>query len=80
MFIKVNYECISNATEACSRLNNLPNIFSADFETANKFSKTELDRLATLNYDILNDNIYQQINAIGLSHPELTTITHLSVA
>lgn len=80
MFIEVKYDYSNELNKIKYILENLPDLIAFDFEAANKCSKGEIKKLSELSYNILTDNIYQQINATGLSHPELTTITHLAVA
>ena len=78
--IKVNYTYSDEINTIKSTLEYLPNIIACDFEVANKYYKNEIEELKLLNYNILTDNINQQINANGLSHPSLTTITHFNIA
>lgn len=83
--MKVEYEYTDNAYKASKWLNELPDLFAADFEVASKFTAKEKDYLQ-LKYGLMKDLdfeqkrvIRQQIESDGLSHPSLTVITHLSV-
>jgi hypothetical protein len=78
--IKVNYTYSDEIDTIKSTLKSLPSIIACDFEVANKYYKNKIEELKLLNYSILTDNINQQINANGLSHPSLTTITHFNIA
>ena len=83
--IKVNYDYSNNLYKVKQWLDNLPNLFSADFEVSSKYTKKEKENFL---YKINNNNLsfndkrilLQKITSDGLSHPSLTTITHLSVA
>ena len=84
--IKVDYEYTDNVYKADKWLKSLPDLIAMDFETASIFTKKrkeilklKLDSFSSLTFEeqrLLN----QQILSNGLSHPSLTTITHLSVA
>ena len=82
--ISVTYEYTSNSYHAKQWLKNLPDLFAADFEIASKFSLDDKE----LNKIFLKQNyskrakrvLLQEITSDGLSHPSLTTITHLSIA
>ena len=82
--IKVNYEYTNNTYRAKQWLDNLPDLFAADFEVASKYTKKEKD---TFMYRLQNNNLsfeeyrttLQKYTSDGLSHPSLTVITHLSV-
>ena len=83
--IKVNYEYTHNTYKAKQWLNNLPDVFAADFEIASRYTnknkaviKENLD-----NYKLsfnTEKTLQQQLSSDGLSHPMLTKITHLSIA
>ena len=83
--IQVNYQYTSNCYKAKLWLDNLPELFAADFETASKYTKeekSEIKQLLTDNKDISFKEekiLSQQLNSDGLSHPSLSLITHLSV-
>ena len=60
-------------------------VFAADFETAAIYTQKEKEILAyRLDHRVLSDEerrvMLQQYKANGLSHPSMTTITHLSIA
>ena len=83
--IHVNYEYTNNTYKAFQWLNNLPELFSADFEIASKFTtkQKELFKYRLEHNKLSNEEkrVYLQwITSDGLSHPSLTYITHLSVA
>ena len=83
--IKVNYKYTNNTYKAKQWLDNLPDLFAADFETASKYTKKEKD---TFMYRLQHNNLsfeehrqlLQKYTSNGLSHPSLTVITHLSIA
>ena len=82
--IVVNYEYTNNLYKAKQWLNNLPDLFAADFEVASKYTKKEkeLIKYRLDNYKLAFEEervLLQQLTSDGLSHPSLTTITHLSV-
>lgn len=82
--ISVTYEYTNNVYRSLQWLKNLPDLFAADFEIASKFSLNDKE----LNKTLLNQDypkkvkrvLLQEITSDGLSHPSLTTITHLSIA
>lgn len=83
--IKVNYEYSDNAFKVSRWLEELPELFAADFEVASKFTAKEkehlqirLDTLHNLSFEEKRV-LQQQIESDGLSHPSLTVITHLSI-
>ena len=83
--ITVNYEYTNNLYKARQWLNNLPDLFAADFEIASKYTKKYKELLKyRLENQLLNNEqkrlLLQQITSDGLSHPSLTYITHLSIA
>ena len=78
--IKVNYTYSDDINVIKEQLENLPSIIACDFEVSNKLTLTERNKLRATDYSVLTDNVNQQINANGLSHPSLTTITHFQVA
>ena len=82
--IKVNYEYTNNLYKAKQWLDNLPELFAADFEVASKFTlkEKELIKYRLDNYKLTFEErrvLLQQLTSDGLSHPSLTVITHLSV-
>jgi len=84
---KVKYTSSKNLYEIISKLNNLPEVFTADFETASKFTTEEKSEMLiflethkeTLDREEIRQ-IRQFIESNGLSHPSLSCVTHLSVA
>ena len=82
--IVVNYEYTNNLYKAKQWLNNLPDLFAADFEVASKYTKRQKDLIKHRldNYKLSFEKervLLQQLTSDGLSHPSLTVITHLSV-
>ena len=81
--IQVNYEYTNNLYKAKQWLNNLPDLFAADFEVASKFTKKQKEVLKLRLENCYNNEkqriLLQQITSDGLSHPSLTYITHLSI-
>ena len=81
--IVVNYEYTNNLYKAKQWLNNLPDLFAADFEVASKFTKKQKEVLKLRLENCYNNEkqriLLQQITSDGLSHPSLTYITHLSI-
>lgn len=81
--IAVNYEYTNNLYKAKQWLNNLPDLFAADFEVASKFTKKQKEVLKLRLENCYNNEkqriLLQQITSDGLSHPSLTYITHLSI-
>ena len=82
--IKVNYEYTNNLYKAKQWLDNLPELFAVDFETASKFTlkEKEVIKYRLDNYKLSFEQrrvLLQQLTSDGLSHPSLTVITHLSV-
>ncbi len=83
--IQVNYQYTNNCYKAKLWLDNLPELFAADFEVASKWTVKEKEKIKnTINTHKLSfkreKTLLQQLTADGLSHPSLTSITHLSVA
>lgn len=83
--IKVNYEYTNNKFKALKWLNDLPELFAADFEVASKYTKEEKKRFAVQldTYRLSNEErriLLQKYTSDGLSHPAFTVITHLSIA
>lgn len=81
--ISVEYEYTDNMYKARQILENLPDLFAADFEVSPRWTKQEL-KLIKLRYNAAKDFetkrvLNQQLTADGLSHPSLTVITHLSL-
>lgn len=82
--IKVNYQSTNNAFTAQKWLANLPSLFAADFEVANKYTKeeravfahtveTSLDRLERV-------TAQAKLDSNQLGHPSHNELTHLSIA
>ena len=83
-FIVVNYEYTNNLYKAKQWLNNLPDLFAADFEVASKYTRKQKDLIKHRldNYKLAFEKervLLQQLTSDGLSHPSLTVITHLSI-
>lgn len=83
--IEVQYQSTNDPKVAQQLLNSLPNVFSADFETAIRYSKEVLQLAEEKAADKTlprKDRIrYQAIaNATALGHPSHCTITHCSIA
>ena len=87
--VQVEYEFTANAWRAYLWLQNLPDLFAADFETASLWSGKAQQELLKVQLGLLPEDdahfekrreLLQKLEADGLSHPSLTTITHLSVA
>lgn len=86
IILKVDYEVITTPYKAIQRLNSLPDYCAYDFETASKFTEAEKEvfkqRLYNPNFNLSSNAqriLNQNINANGLSHPLLSTITHLAI-
>lgn len=83
--IQVNYESTNDYKIARQWLDSLPNTFAADFETAIRYSKEEVEEAKRVVEDI-NYPKKQRISAqavakaTALGHPSHCTITHCSVA
>ena len=82
--IVVNYEYTNNLYKAKQWLNNLPDLFAADFEVASKYTRKQKDLIKHRldNYKLAFEKervLLQQLTSDGLSHPSLTVITHLSI-
>lgn len=83
--IEVQYESTTNPIVAANWLNSLPDVFSADFETAVRYDK---DTIAEAKEKMVDKMLprkeqiaYQAIaNASALGHPSHCTITHCSIA
>ena len=83
--VAVSYEVTNNQYKAKQWLNNLPDLFAADFETANRLSSKEkaIFKYRLDNFKLDGETkrvLQQQLYATALAHPSLTTITHLSIA
>ena len=83
--IKVEYEATNDASEAHKWLNDLPDLFAADFETAVKYPSEHIEEAKLLMLDTSLPRIeqvkYQAIaKASALGHPSHCTITHCSIA
>jgi hypothetical protein len=83
--IKVDYQSTNDAEVAKVWLNSLPDLFSADFETAIHYSKEVVEeaKLKMLDEELpKRERVrYQSIaNATALGHPSHCTITHCSIA
>lgn len=82
--IKVNYQYTNNMYRTKQWLDNLPDLFAADFEVSSKYTLKEKE---IFKYRLNNNNLsfeekrllLQKLSSNGLSHPSLTVITHLSV-
>lgn len=82
--IQVNYEYTNNLYKAKKWLQELPDLFAADFEVASRFTAKEKEHIKYKldNYHLKDESkriLLQQLTSNGLSHPSLTVITHLSV-
>lgn len=82
--IQVNYEYTNNLYKAKKWLQELPDLFAADFEVASKFTAKEKEHIKYKldNYHLKGESeriLLQQLTSNGLSHPSLTVITHLSI-
>ena len=82
--IKVNYQYTNNMYRAKQWLDNLPNLFAADFEVSSKYTleEKEIFKYRLDNNDLSFEErrlLLQKLSSNGLSHPSLTVITHLSV-
>lgn len=82
--VKIDYKVITTPYEIITALNQLPDYCAYDFETANKHTLAEIEKfkfiVENMNLDFeINRQYLQKINATGLSHPALTSITHLAV-
>jgi hypothetical protein len=83
--IKVDYQSTNDAETASKWLNNLPDLFSADFETSIHYSKEVVEeaKLKMLDEELpKRERVrYQSIaKATALGHPSHCTITHCSIA
>jgi len=83
--IKVQYQSTNDADVAKLWLEGLPEVFSADFETAIRYTKETVDeaKLLMVDKDIpkLDRIAYQAVaKATALGHPSHCTITHCSIA
>lgn len=82
--IKVNYEWTDDYNTAYTWLQQLPELFAADFEVASKYTKRDKELFKyRLDHRKLSDEEYrvnlQALVSDGLSYPSLTEVTHLSV-
>lgn len=82
--IKVNYQYTNNMYRAKQWLDNLPDLFAADFEVSSKYTleEKEIFKYRLDNNDLSFEEkrlLLQKLSSNGLSHPSLTVITHLSV-
>lgn len=83
--IQVEHKSTNNALTAKKWLHSLPSVFSADFETAVRYSPDVIEKAKE---KMLNTNLpkkerihYQSIaNCSALGHPSHCTITHCSIA
>lgn len=83
--IKVQYETITNPERARECLHNLPEVFSADFETAVRYSNKQKEeaklKMVDESLPKLERIAYQAVaKATPLGHPSHCTITHCSIA
>ena len=82
--IKVNYQYTNNMYRVKQWLDNLPDLFAADFEVSSKYTlkEKEIFKYRLDNNDLSFEErrlLLQKLSSNGLSHPSLTVITHLSV-
>jgi hypothetical protein len=82
--IQVKYKYTNNIYKAKCWLEDVPDIFGADFETASKFTAKEKEiikfRLNNFKMSKEQRRVYeQQVMSSGLSHPSMVVITHLSI-
>ena len=81
---QVTYKVIKTLKEVEQFLPTIPNKAAYDFETANKLTIEEINKRKELLTKVTNKRtivrLKQEIEADGLSHPSLTTITHMSIA
>lgn len=82
--IKVNYEYTASSYKALKWLQDLPNLFAADFETASKYTEKEKQllkiRMGQTKDAWLYNTYSQMVNSNGLSHPSYSVVTHLTVS
>lgn len=85
--ISINFKHTNSTYWASKWLEELPDLFAADFEVApiadNAKKKMDQWRLDSFSEVMTREEkrlIRQYINSTGLSHPSLTQITHLSAA
>lgn len=83
--IDVQYQSTSDPETAKAWLNSLPEVFSADFETAVRYSKKVIEdakaKMVDKTLPRREQVKYQAIaNASALGHPSHCTITHCSIA
>lgn len=92
--IKINYSYTNNTYKTYQYLDNLPDLFAADFEIASNYTKEDKEltkirldfidnKLTTKNFPNIKKRqiqLNQRLCTDGLSHPSLTSITHLSIA
>ncbi|MCL2313057.1 MAG: hypothetical protein FWC41_11365 [Firmicutes bacterium] len=82
--IQINYKYTNNMFRAKQWLDDLPDLFAADFEITSRFTQKEKE-LFKVRLKFEKDRhkrilLHQYINSDGFSHPSLTQITHFSVA
>lgn len=80
---KYKWDYTNDIDQAFEWLNSMPDTIACDFETASRYTKSEVEKFkASLPYAAKWPSIKlrQKIGADGLSHPALTTVTHLSFA
>lgn len=82
--IKVNYQSTSNPFLAQKWLANLPDLFAADFEVANKYTE---EQRANFAHTVANSpdkltriTAQAKLDSDQLGHPSHNELTHLSVA
>jgi len=83
--IEVQYQSTNNPETAKEWLNSLPEVFSADFETAVRYSQEVIDEAKQKMVDTSLPKkeriVYQAIaKSSALGHPSHCTITHCSIA
>lgn len=83
--IEVSFQHTNDAKQAKEWLDNLPDLFAADFETAVRYSSEVVEeaklKMVDENLPRIEQVKYQAIaNATALGHPSHCTITHCSIA
>ena len=82
--IKVNYKYTANLYKAKQWLDELPDLIACDFEASSKFTELQKEafklQLETEEDEETKRVLNQYIKSDGLSHPSLSTLTHVSIA
>jgi hypothetical protein len=85
--LHVSFKSTSSTYWGSKWLESLPDLFAADFEVApradgsqKKMDQWRLDKFSPVLSREEKRLLKQSVNSTGLSHPSLTTVTHLSVA